>query len=180
MLKSPLGSFSPAQSSCWLLVFHHSVGVKHVFTCLCSTEWSKNTSSNWLCYSVVTQKNLPLSFTASSFSISTHNPHAAVFQTCNPGILLVQHPGEAGSTLSCFSPCFGASLCRSSACHSCFGSLFLLAVCAKYKRIAAVDLVSLLRRAQPHRPNYYQSRTAPVGPDTSQTLLPVMLGAVWD
>lgn len=93
-------------------------------------------------------------FSTSSFSTSTCNPHAAALRTCSPGVLLVQHPGEAGSTLSCFSPCFGVSLCCSSACHSCFGSLFLLAVCGKYKRIAVVDLVSLLRRTQPHRPIY--------------------------
>lgn len=138
-------------------------------------KWSKQV------FSWIQQRNTSLSgLSPSPLSISTLNPHAAASQSCSPGILLIQHPGEAGSTLSCFSPWFGVSLCCSSACHSCLGSLFLLAVVAKYKRIAVVDLVSPLRRTQTHRHVYCQSRTAPVGPDTTQTLLPVILGAVLD
>lgn len=86
---------------------------------------------------------------------------------------------ESASTLSCLSSCFGAFLNHLSACHSCLGSLFLPAVLAKYKRIALVDLVSPLRYTQPHRCPSITSRRAPVGSDTTQTLFPLLVGAVF-
>ena len=104
------------------------------------------------------QKHLPLWVFWPSFF-----PPLAPFppsQSCNSHILLIQLPGEAASTLSCFAPCFGPSLCCLSACHSCLGSLFLPAVSAKYKRIAAVVSVSPLRRSPPHRHIYYEQKSS--------------------
>lgn len=105
-------------------------------------------------------------------------PHLLVFSLLSPhfglrapckaatlAVLIIQDPGDAGSTFSCSSPCFGASLCCFSACHSCLESLFLLAVSAKYKRIAVLDLVSPPRRTKPHT-HLLPAGKAPEGPNT--------------
>lgn len=111
---------------------------------------------------------------AGSSSSSTETPSSVVLwpwifpplapfptsQSCNSHILLIQLPGEAASTLSCLAPCFGSSLCCLSACHSCSRSLFLPAVSAKYKRIAAVVLVGPPRRSPPHRHIYYGQKSS--------------------